>query len=93
MICSGVVGYKSMEWYWTGKLEERAGIYVMAYHGGDTGIESKGEAGMLSSMALTRKMTFRSKDFEYNVNGNTWTKGDTESMLVPGLHRRVTQFW
>lgn len=82
-----------MEWYWTGKLEERASIYVMAYHGGNTGIESNTDAGMLSSMALARKMTFRTNDVEYNVNGGTLTKAGTESMLVPGMHRRVTQFW
>ncbi|KAL7476004.1 hypothetical protein ACHAW6_001894 [Cyclotella cf. meneghiniana] len=93
MICSGVVGYKSMEWYWTGKLEERASIYVMAYHGGNTGIESNTEARKLSTTALARKMTFRTNDVEYNVNSGTLTKRRTESVLVPGMHRRITQFW
>ncbi|KAL3802240.1 hypothetical protein HJC23_001784 [Cyclotella cryptica] len=66
MLCSGVVGYAAMEWYWSVKMEERAGIYVMAYNGSNVGIDSNKNADTLSSVGLARKMTFRANDVGFN---------------------------
>lgn len=51
MIAWGFVGYTLMEWYWTKRMEDRAEIYIEAYHRGGERREEK-------SVALMRKLTF-----------------------------------
>jgi hypothetical protein len=51
MIASSIAGYTLMERYWTKRMEERAEIYIEAYHRGGERREEK-------SVALTRKLTF-----------------------------------
>ena len=59
MVASGIAGYKMMEWYWEGRMERRAGIYLAAWNNGEEDATSSREGKVLSSVALKRKMTFR----------------------------------